>query len=110
MVIGQTELEQIGSYIKGQLSGWLDELRPRKNTEISVQLLERMVRVEEEIGSQRRLMEVRFEATDRRFDDMLGYMNRRFDAVDRRFGTVQWLMGIGFIMVGTLITVFGVIA
>ena len=121
MTIGKTELEQIGTYVRTQLSGWLDELRPRKEAEIPVQLLERMVRVEEELKSQRELMIVRFDAvlermdtrfeavdkrfesSDRRFEDLLGHMNKRF-------GLVHWVMGIGFIMIGTLVTVFGVIA
>ena len=146
MTIGKTELEQIGTYVRTQLSGWLDELRPRREAEIPVQLLERMVRVEEELKSQREVMTARFDAMDQRFEDVLDRMDTRFEAVDRRFedareqinarfaaidkrfessdrrfedligymnkrfGLVQWVMGIGFIMIGTLVTVFGVIA
>ena len=60
-------------------------------------------------------MNTRFEAVDRRFEDNLNAMNTRFEAVDRRFddvnkrfAAVQWMMGIGFIMIGTLVSIFGI--
>ena len=109
------------TYVKRQLSGWLDELRPRREAEIPVQLLERMVRVGEELKSQRELMIVRFDAVFERMDTRFAAVDRRFESSDRRFeniigymdkrfGLVQWGMGIGFIIIGTLVTVFGVIA
>ena len=131
MAISEPDLEQIGSYVKTHLVGWLDQIFPRRESDIPLQLLERMVRVEEELKAQRELMTVRFDAVDRRFEsvdqrfeavdrrfesmdqrfeDLIGYMNGRFEAVDKRFSTIQWIMGIGFVMMGTLVTVFGVLA
>ena len=47
---------------------------------------------------------------DQRFKDQLAHADKRFDAVDKRFSAVQWMMGVGFIMIGTLIAIFGLIA
>ena len=66
-------------------------------------LLERMVRVEEELRAQRTLMDERFgfmaarfeaidkrfDAVDKRFEDLIGQMNVRFEAVDKRFEAVD---------------------
>ena len=111
-MLGENELRQVGNYVKQNLRGWMDEVLPDRQA-ISIQLLERMVRVEEhnsrmehhmirvegELKAQRELMEVKFNAVD-----------QRFEAVDKRFTLIQWVMGVGFVMVGTLVTVFGVLA
>ena len=49
------------------------------------ELLERMVRVEEALLHQGKMMEQRFEAMDKRFEDMYRYMDKRFEAMDKRF-------------------------
>lgn len=41
----------------------------------------------------------RFEAVDKRFDDLIHYM-------DKRFGTLQWSMGIGFILIVALMSLY----
>ncbi len=43
----------------------------------------------EELKAQRELMEVRFEASDRRFEDLIHYMDGRFDAVDKQFESMD---------------------
>ncbi len=115
-MLGENELRQVGNYVKQNLRGWMEELLPGRQA-ISIQLLERMVRLEEhgsrmehrsirmeeELKAQRELMEVRFDAVDRRFEAV----DHRFEAVDKRFALLQWVMGVGFVMVGTLVTVFG---
>ncbi len=129
-MLGEDELRQVGDYVKQNLRGWMDEVAPDRMA-ISTQLLERMVRAEEhgsrmehhmirvegELKAQRELMEVkfdvvdrRFEAVDKRFDDLIGSMNKGFASVDKRSALLQWVMGIGFVMIGTLVTVFGVLA
>ena len=57
-------------------------------------LLERIVRVEEELKSLREMFGIRFEAIDGRFDSLLREMNARFEAMDKRFSMLQWLIGI----------------
>ena len=44
----------------------------------------------------------RFEAVDKRFEDM----NKRFDDIQANFGRMQWLIGIGFVVLGSLVSVF----
>ena len=128
LIIGNSELERIGDYVKSHLRAWLAEMAPAAS--VSTQLLERMVRVEEELKSQRELMIIRFDAVDRRFEavdrrfeavdrrfeaedkrfeDLISHVDKRFEAVDKRFGLIQWVMGIGFVMIGTLVTIFGVV-
>ncbi len=66
---------RIGEYVKPWLRELVDRLVPRPElTGGESKLLERMVRIEEELKSQRELMNERF-----------GFMERRFEAVDRRF-------------------------
>ena len=71
-MIGQEELVRIGDYVKSNLRTWLEEtgLRPAPDLVTNTQLLERVVRVEEELKAQRDLMVVRFEALDTRFNLM----------------------------------------
>ena len=49
----------------------------------------------------RRFQESR-EESNRRFEDM----NRRFEDMNSRFSFIQWLISIGFVAMGTLMTVF----
>ena len=135
MAIGDRELQKIGEYVKGNLRGWMDEVRPR--SDVTTQLLERSVRIEEELRAGRQLMEVRFEAVDRRFEavdrrfedvntrfedmntrfeDMNARfgdtnnrfedMNNRFGDMDRRFSGMQWLIGVGLVAITTLMSVY----
>ena len=149
MTIGDRELQRIGDYVKGNLRGWMDEVGPQ--SDVITQLLERSVRIEEELRGGRQLMEVRFEAVDRRFEavdrrfeevntrfedmntrfedmntrfedmntrfeDMNARfgdtnnrfedMNNRFGDMDRRFSGMQWLIGVGLVVIITLMSVY----
>ena len=125
-MLGENELRQVGDYVRQNLRGWMDEMTPDRMA-ISTQLLERMVRVEEhgsrmehhmirveeELKAQRELMEVKFDAVDKRFeavDQRFESIDRRFESIDKRFALLQWVMGVGFVTVGTLVTVFGLLA
>jgi len=69
------------------------------------ELLERMVRIEEEIKSHRMLTEAllhqmdrRFEQVDKRFEDIIHHM-------DKRFNLLTWVIGGGFtVIISILIT------
>ena len=91
MELGEKELEKIGSYVKTHLSEWMGEVRRERELD----LVERIVRVEEELKNLREVMEVRFEAVNKRFED-----------VDKRFSQIQWTMGIGFTVLAALMAVF----
>ncbi len=91
MELGEKELEKIGTYVKRHLSEWMGEVRRERELD----LIERVIRVEEELKNLREVMEVRFEAVNKRFED-----------VDKRFSQIQWTMGIGFTVLAALMAVF----
>ena len=91
MELGEKELEKIGNYVKAHLPEWMGEIRKERELD----LVERVVRVEEELKNLREVMEVRFEAVNKRFEDM-----------DKRFLQLQWSMGIGFTVLAALMAVF----
>ncbi len=80
----------------------------------------RLVKIEEELKHQRELiqqvihtMDKRFESVDKRFESV----DKRFESVDKRFEDMQhymdkrfnqltWVMGTGFVVLGTMISVF----
>lgn len=52
-------------------------------------LIERVVRVEEELKAMREMSEVKFEEINRRFEALQRELNSRFEAVDKRFDALQ---------------------
>ena len=129
VALADTDLERIGAYVKGNLYGWFVEVAPHLIT--GPQILERIATIEQELKDQRELMAVRFDAMDRRFEEMgkrsderfeeLGRrsderfaavnvrfedMNKRFEDMNRRFGSMQWLVGGGIVFLGIMMTVF----
>lgn len=75
-------------------------------------LMERVVRVEEELRSLREMSEAKFEISEKRFEALQREMNgrfealqremsarfeavdKRFESMDKRFSMVQWMIGI----------------
>ena len=96
-----------------------NEIRARE-----LSLMERVVRVEEELKNLNKMLMVieeanqkRFEAMEKRFEALQREMDKRFEAVDKRFEALenrlnfmQWFMGIGFGLLGLLITVANFLA
>jgi chaperonin cofactor prefoldin len=96
MALGSDDVRRIVDYAKPWLRDAILEMAPHRPAEIDTQLLERIVRVEEELKVQRELMVARFDAiderfaaSDKRFEDMQTSMDKRFAAVDRRFEGMQ---------------------
>ena len=87
MALGESELRRIGDYVRGNLSAWLSDVAPLAT--VGPQLLERTVRVEEELKNLRETMEVRFAAVDRRFEAQLAVMKAGFEAVDKRIDAAE---------------------
>jgi tetrahydromethanopterin S-methyltransferase subunit G len=126
MELTERHLDQIGLYVKAHLYEWI----PVSVLEMS----ERMVRGEEELKAQRELMlqgfqlterrfeqiEKRFEQIDKRFeqvDKRFEQVDKRFEQVDKRFEDVNqrmsgmmWLIGIGFALLGTLMSLYTFLA
>ena len=75
-----------------------------QNNEIKLKelsLIERVVRVEEELKYLRQMFEVKFDAVEKRFDQvdkrfesLQREMNARFEAMDKRFTVVRWMIGL----------------
>lgn len=93
MTLAREDIE----FIKAHLGEWLAEQTFAKPPAVyEIALRERMVRVEEELRHQRELiqtilvqMDKRFDAVDKRFEQMQLNMDKRFEAVDKRFEQMQ---------------------
>lgn len=120
--LGDSDLERIGAYVKGNLYGWFVEVAPHLVN--GPQILERTATIEQELRNQRELMAVRFDAMDRRFEEMgkrsderfkemgkrsderFAAVNVRFEDMNKRFGSIQWLIGGLFVVLGVMMSVF----
>ncbi len=57
----------------------------------------------EQIDKRFEQIDKRFEQIDKRFDDLIHY-------VDKRFSVQQWMIGVGFLVITTLMTVYQFLA
>lgn len=80
----------IKTVVKDEVKTNIDEfLRQSELRAKELSLIERVIRVEEELKSLKETIDLRFEA------------------MEKRFTTLQWFMGIGFTIISILIAVFG---
>jgi hypothetical protein len=115
--------EYIKQLVYSILPEVLAQYKEEKGKDISLNpLLERLIRLEEELKAlriemnirfeaQRKESDARFEAINARFEAVLAEqralreeMNARFEAMDKRLSFLQWLIGIGIAFLGGLIT------
>ena len=90
MALTKEDLKQIEDHIKSNIGSWIGNVSLTKSSYFNeVELLERMVRVEEELKNQRELMLMGFEQTNKRFEEMQKNMDKRFEQVDKRFEEMQ---------------------
>lgn len=92
MEIGNRELEKIGTYVQNHLAEWIHKIR----SERELDLIERVVRVEEELKTQRETTEIGFQAMEKRFDLLQQSMDRQFAAIDQRFEQTREEMNLRF--------------
>ena len=88
MPLSNQDLEQI----KQHLSHWMDNKIQSGPWAIGPELLERAVRVEEELKHQRLLMRESFEQFEKRFeqvDKRFEQVDKRFEQVDKRFEQIE---------------------
>ena len=131
MQLEKEQLDQIGSYVRTHINEWLDETSSRYS---QTRLGERIIRVEEELKSQREILtrgfdqidkrlelmqsqtEKRFEQvdkrlelmqsqTEKRFEFMERQFDKRFEQVDKRFNQLMWMIGIGFSLTAASISI-----
>ena len=105
MALTDRDLEQVGNYVQAHLFEWLPAP--------VLQLSERIIRVEEELKAQRELMKQGFEQVDKRFeqvDKRFEQVDKRFDDFNRRFTAMMWLIGTGFVLLSTLMSLYAFLA
>ena len=86
MTLRNEDVGRIGEYVKPWLRELVGEMVPQPELGgVGTQLLERMVRVEEELKAQRTLMDERFGFMERRFEAV----DKRFEAIDKRFEAID---------------------
>jgi len=124
--ISRSEIEQlVRSIVQQSIQSAIEEF-VRKNDQRAkeLSLIERVIRVEEELKALREIEAARFEAMEKRFEALQREMhtrfealqreiNARFEAVDKRFESLekrlsftQWLIGIGFTAIMAMIGIF----
>ena len=81
MPLSNQDLEQI----KQHLTDWMDNKLLQSQWVVGPELLERAVRVEEELKHQRLLMRKSFEQFEKRFE----LIEKRFEQVDKRFEQID---------------------
>ena len=118
MALTKEDLQQIEDHIKSNISSWIGDTSLTKSSYFNeMELLERIVRVEEELKNQRELMQTGFQQSDKRFEDMQKHIDRRFEQVDKRFEDVNSkftmmfvFMTLGFTILAVMMTVFKFLA
>ncbi|MBI9103527.1 MAG: hypothetical protein JEY99_14000 [Spirochaetales bacterium] len=129
-VMNENELAAIGEYVKSHIKEWIQEENPeppfRERSPIEdrdIFLSERVVRVEEGIKHlgelqqqtlsimqlQFEMVEKKFDMIDKRFervDKRFEQVDKRFEMVDQKFSRITTLITVGFLFLGTLVTLF----
>jgi predicted nuclease with TOPRIM domain len=127
------DLPNLRGYSKQELFAlfreFLEEYYKQKEKDLyEVSLIERIIRVEEELKNLRKEMEYLRKEMEYRFEALLREMNSRFEAItkemntrfetqkresdarfealEKRFNFLQWTMMLGFTILSILITVF----
>lgn len=103
MSLEERDYESIERYLRDNLPRLLAEQSLGKPPLVyEIELRERMVRVEEELRTQRELMQKGFEQVDRRFEQV----ERRLDELSRRmFQFMLWTFGLAVSATGVIIAV-----
>jgi len=91
---------------KEQIKKIVREVLKEDEKEIKLNLIERIVRVEEGIKYLSEQIKLILETTNKRFDDV----NKRFDDVNKRFDRQTWLITAGFAFLSILLTLITIYA
>ena len=96
MELGDRELKKIGEYVKSHLPQWISETKEVLHASLhqrELDILERVVRVEDELKNLREVMEERFGKMDERFEAQQLRIDERFEVqqlrIDERFEAQQ---------------------
>ena len=100
MPLGSAEIEQIGTYVRANLAEWMEDI-------VGPRLLGRTARVEDELTFQREL--IAFEAVDKSSSASLHRfeaVDKRFEDMHKRFNGMQWMVGGGVVLLATMMSLF----
>ena len=99
MELGERELHKIGEFVKAHLPQWMGETGLAAAIEggesltalhkRELDLIERIVRVEDALMNLREVMEERFMKVDERFEALQKLIEERFVRIDKRFEAQQ---------------------
>ncbi len=102
---------------KEQIKKIVREVLTEDEKELKLNLIERIVRVEEGIKNISEQIKLILETTNKRFDDLstqiklvLETTNKRFDDINKRFDRQTWLITAGFAFLSILITLITIFA
>jgi len=94
------QLQTVGNYVRHNLREWMEQVPTPPSWAVpNIQLLERMVRVETKLQAQSELMQQGFAA-----------MEKRIERIEVAEVGTRWLIGVGFVVISTLIAVFALFA
>ena len=112
MELSSEQKDYIGNYvsdfIRGNLKVWIAEnAAVQMHSEQEMQIRERIIRVEESLDKHIELTKLGFEEMNKRFELLTGQMDKRFEQVDKRFNQMFAYFTTGIVILGVLITAFG---
>ncbi len=92
MELHEEDLQAVGEYVQAHLGEWLQKTETGKAAETlrerDVAVRESLARLETELKGQRELLHRHMDQTDKRFEEMLHYMDKRLISIEtslRRF-------------------------
>jgi hypothetical protein len=82
--------EYFSKMLESRLQKAMEEFIERNELRLKeLSLIERVVRVEEELKAMREMSELKFEEINKRFEALQRELNSRFEAIDKRFEALQ---------------------
>jgi len=107
MALTKKDLQQIEEHIKNNIASWIGNIPLTKSQYLNeIKLVEGIVRVEEELKSQRELMHAGFEHMNKRFEQV----DKRFEDVNSKFTMMFTFMSLGFTVLAAMMTIFKFLA
>lgn len=87
--------EYVSRILESRLQKAMEEFVEKNDIRLKeLSIIERVVRVEEELKALRETSELKFDSMNARFDALQREMNARFEAMNSRFSTTQWMIGL----------------
>jgi DNA anti-recombination protein RmuC len=93
MELHEKDLQAVGEYVRSHLGEWLKDTEAGKAAETlrerDVAVRESLARLENGLEGQQELLHRHMDQSDKRFEEILHYMDKRFEQVDKRFESVD---------------------